>query len=145
MATSPIRTLVDDAGHTYSGTNPMPVLPPNPLPVSTAPAAPQTVYSFSSTLTTSTNSADLPLSAISDLRLLLNVTAVSGTSPSLQVFIDAKTAAGNYVPIGQTGAITAAGTAAVTVNGPLPATGRVRWVIGGVTPSFTTDLTLIGR
>lgn len=95
----------------------------------------------------------------------LNVTAQSGTTPTLDVYIDTTTDGTNWTNIVhftqfsaatgrraiQISENTAGGTsdfdattdlAAGTVRqGPWGSTLRVRWVIGGSTPSFTFDVT----
>jgi len=84
--------------------------------------------------------------------LIVNVTAVSGTAPTLDVDVEAKDpVSGNYVVIASMTQITTTGTyiivlypgaiddqAKVDNQGlPLPRTWRVAYAIGGTTPSFT--------
>lgn len=88
--------------------------------------------------------------------LYLNVTAVSGTSPTLTVQLQGKdpssgnwfavaaatsavTAMGQYVYVFYPGATT--GSATLGVSTVLPANWRVNAVIGGTSPSFTFTVT----
>jgi hypothetical protein len=107
------------------------------------------------TLTTTTNSADLANYGARGVVLVLDVTAASGTSPTLDVKVQVKdTLSGKYVDLA--GAAFAQKTAAntsmltiypgstvaanVSISIPLPDTWRVVATIGGTTPSFTFTL-----
>lgn len=71
------------------------------------------------------------------LRLLLNVTAASGTTPSLTVVAEDTLDGTNFFPIATFAAKTAAGTEILNVTLPFANRLRVRWTITGTTPSFT--------
>lgn len=83
----------------------------------------------------------------------VNITALTGTAPTLTVVIEGKDAAsGTYYPLLQSVAIAATGftqmtvypglTAAANVASiqPLPRVWRVRTIIGGVTPAVTATV-----
>ena len=83
----------------------------------------------------------------------VNITAITGTTPSLTVIVEGKdVASGVYYPILTSAALTAAGftllqvysgapnTPNVTANSPLPRTWRVRTVIAGTTPAVTATI-----
>jgi hypothetical protein len=93
---------------------------------------------YSGTVTASGNTADLDVSTISALELELKVTAVSGTSPTLDVFVEGKfEATGDYKVLASQTGITATGIWFFTINPLVFRYIRVRWVVGGTSPSFT--------
>lgn len=71
------------------------------------------------------------------LRLQLDVTAASGTSPTLDVVIEDTLDGTNYNTIGTFAQKTAAGREVINITTPFSETLRVRWTVGGTTPSFT--------
>lgn len=74
----------------------------------------------------------------SSLRAQLNVTAVSGTSPSLTVLIEDSVDGGvTFNTIGTFAAKTATGREVINVTGLFGEHLRVSWTITGTTPSFT--------
>ncbi len=93
--------------------------------------------------TTSGQSADITLSNGSMLAVYLDVTAASGTSPTLDVTVKAKDpASGKYFTIGSFAQKTGAASEAVFIGGGADVefavrTFRVEYVIGGTSPSFT--------
>lgn len=87
------------------------------------------------------------------LQLVIDITAITGTSPTLTVTIEGKDAvSGKYYTLLASAALSAAGTnvlrvypgltaAANTVaNDVLPLTWRVKSVIGGTTPAVTATI-----
>lgn len=86
--------------------------------------------------------------------LFVNITAISGTTPTLTVTVEGK-GAGQYYTILQSAALSAAGltvlriypglTAAanLTANDILPASYRVTTTIGGTTPSVSATITAL--
>lgn len=74
----------------------------------------------------------------------LNISAVSGTSPSLTVFVDGTADGTNFAQVAAFTAQTAAGTVAVAFAFPAQAY-RLRWTISGTTPSFTFSATMVGQ
>jgi len=102
--------------------------------------------------TASGNTADLAVGQLIDLLVTANVSAVSGTSPTLQFFVDVKDANNIYIPLPRTTPTLNAVSTDIIAIGPGLAiaygfgnTVRVRWVIGGTTPSFTFSLSVIGK
>lgn len=93
---------------------------------------------YSGTVTANGNTVDIDVSTISALEIEIKVTSVSGTSPTLDVYIEGKfEATGDYKPlVSQTG-ITATGIWFLTINPVIFRYIRVRWVVGGTSPSFT--------
>ena len=82
----------------------------------------------------------------------INVSAVSGTSPTLNFVLERLGAVGVWYSVGWAPSqITAVGTASTSVgpgcatNAVLTGQVRLRWTIGGTTPSFTFSASIIGR
>lgn len=92
-----------------------------------------------------TTSADSGLrefyGAASIIRAQLNVTAVSGVAPTLDVVIEDTLDGTNWNVIGSFTQRTAAGRQVIDVTTPFVETVRYRWTIGGTTPSFTFSVT----
>ena len=83
----------------------------------------------------------------------VNITAITGTSPTLTVTIQGKdTASGEYYTLLASAALTAVGftelmvypgatvTANVAASSPLPQTWRVSYAVGGTTPAVTATV-----
>ena len=88
-----------------------------------------------------TASGDAPAQvADSEMRVQLNVTAVSGTTPTLNVVIEDTLDGVNWNTVGTFAQRTAAGREVINLTAPSAAQKRVRWTIGGTTPSFTFDV-----
>lgn len=72
------------------------------------------------------------------LRAQLNVTAVGGTTPTLDVVIqDSVDGGASWNTVGAFAQKTVAGREVINVTGPFGPLLRVLWVVGGTTPSFT--------
>jgi hypothetical protein len=75
--------------------------------------------------------------AVSALRAQLNVTAASGTTPTLDVVIEDSLDGTNWNTIGTFAQKTTTGREVINVTGLFSDQMRVRWTVGGTTPSFT--------
>lgn len=73
----------------------------------------------------------------STLRAQLNVTAASGTSPTLDVVLEDTLDGTNWNVIGTFTQRVAAGRQVINVASPFTDRLRARWTVGGTTPSFT--------
>lgn len=71
------------------------------------------------------------------LRIQLDVTAVTGTSPTLNVVIEDTLDGTNWNTVGTFAQKTAAGREVINVTSPFTDRLRVSHTIGGTTPSFT--------
>jgi len=72
------------------------------------------------------------------IRAQLNVTAASGTTPTLTAYIEDTVDGGaNWNQVAAFTAATAPGVQTINVTTPFSDTLRVRWTVGGTTPSFT--------
>jgi len=97
----------------------------------------------SSTRTSSGNTSDIDVSSYRSIRFLLKVISVSGTSPTLDVFIEGKyEQTGDYEVLLQRTGVTANGTYFMgQIDNLVFRNIRVRWVIGGTSPSFNFTVT----
>jgi len=108
------------------------------------------IFRQPSTAKTATFSTpDIPLD-YDTLSLLVNVTAVSGGTPSMVITVEGKDEDGVYVTLATLPAITAANKVAASFgpdtanNAALPATLRITFTITGSTPSFTFTVSAYG-
>jgi hypothetical protein len=102
-------------------------------------------YLSSQTVTADGDSGANPLSIDygSVVTFFLNVSAVAGTTPTLDLYVDVQDpASGNWVNQDKFGQVTAVGTYALAL--PVRSNRyRVRWVLGGITPSFTFSVGVV--
>lgn len=75
--------------------------------------------------------------AAKTIRAQLDVTAASGTSPTLDVVIEDTLDGTNWNVIGTFAQKTAAGREVINITTPFSNRARTRWTIGGTAPSFT--------
>lgn len=73
----------------------------------------------------------------STLRVQLEVTAAAGTAPTLDVVVEDTLDGTNWNVIATFAQKAAAGREVVNVTTPFTDRLRVRWTVGGTTPSFT--------
>ena len=73
----------------------------------------------------------------STLRVQLDVTAVAGTSPTLNVVIEDSIDGVNWHTVGTFAQRTAVGREVINITSPFANHLRVRWTIAGTAPSFT--------
>jgi hypothetical protein len=84
-----------------------------------------------------------PLAGFGDestLRAQLDVTAASGTSPTLDVVLEDTLDGTNWNMIGTFAQKTGPGREVINVTTPFTDRLRARWTVGGTTPSFTFDV-----
>ena len=97
------------------------------------------------------NSADLSVGQFTELAVDCNMTAVAGVNPTLQFFLDRKGADNVYYPIWQSATFSATSQISTSIGAGMNiAQGfgnvvRLRWVIGGVGPSWTFSASIIGK
>jgi hypothetical protein len=88
--------------------------------------------------TTNGNSDNIKAIGGESIRAQLNVTAASGTSPTLNVLIEDSVDGGiSYNTIGTFAQKTAAGREIINITVPFSETLRVSWAIAGTSPSFS--------
>lgn len=75
--------------------------------------------------------------AASTIRAKIDVTAAGGTSPTLDVVIEDTLDGVNWNAVGTFAQKVAAGREVINITAPFSDTLRVRWTVGGTTPSFT--------
>lgn len=95
--------------------------------------------------------ADVDVSAKSELAITVNLFALAGVGASVTVHVDRKDANGGYVSLANTGALTATATVALSI-GPGMATAhsigsavRLRWVTGGSITNARANLSVQGK
>lgn len=87
---------------------------------------------------TGTSTPVAGMASADTLRVQLGVSAASGTTPTLNVFIeDTLDNGATWNVIGTFAQKTAAGTEVINITTPFTDQVRVRWTIAGTTPSFT--------
>ena len=100
-----------------------------------------------------TASGQQELQAVNDygnVAILVNVTAVAGTTPTMRLSIEDTPDGTTWFPVTTAAAdITAAGQYRIfithSVHGPTNPRVRLRWVIGGTSPSFTFTAIAVSR
>jgi len=101
--------------------------------------------------TTNGVSANLPVAGYRELLVAANVTAVAGTTPTLTLALDSLGADGVWYTLWTSAAVTAVGQTVAhlgvgaATNVAFGATVRLRWTMGGTTPSFTFSASIIGK
>lgn len=111
----------------------------------------QNLYALASVALVATgNSGDISVADFDAINIDFNASAVTGTTPSLTLTWQRKGADGVYYTLWTATALTAAGSASITIGkgyGYLSGTnipagiggvGRLVWTITGTTPSFTS-------
>ena len=112
----------------------------------------QNIYSRASAAATATgNSGVLPTGAANSIALDINISAVTGTTPSCTFTFDRQGADGNWYTVYTSSAQTATGNISTdigpgcAVNHVLTGVGRLTWTISGTTPSFTFSASVVGK
>lgn len=79
--------------------------------------------------------------AAKTIRAQLDVSAASGTTPTLDVVLEDTLDGTNWNTIGTFAQKTAAGREVINITTPFSDRLRVKWTVGGTTPSFTFSVT----
>lgn len=109
------------------------------------------LYTPSAAITTTTTSADIPVGQYRSLAVDVNISAVSGTSPSYTFSINRKGADGVYYTIYNGSSQTAIGKLTLhlgvgaTLNVEFGDTIQIVETITGTTPSFTRSVSIKGK
>ena len=105
----------------------------------------------SAAITTTATSADIPVGQFAELAVDVNISAVTGTSPSYTLSINRKGVDGVYYPIYTGTAQTVAGKVSVdlgvgaSTNKAFGSTIQIVETISGTTPSFTRSISVQGK
>lgn len=92
------------------------------------------------------NSGVLPnYGAANTLRCQLDVTAASGTTPTLNVIVEDTLDGTTFNTVGTFAQKTAAGREVINITAPFSDRLRVTWTIAGTTPSFTFSVVIDGK
>jgi len=95
------------------------------------------------TITANGESSNVDIYAYIYVFVFIYVSAVSGTSPSMNVYLNAyDSTSGQYVTIASVTDITATGTYYMTASNLAVRYVNVSWTVSGTSPSFTTTITL---
>lgn len=106
----------------------------------TSPGSSDTLAASAARTTTGAGSAFGAFGYADTLRAQLNVTAASGTTPSVTVLIEDTVDGTNWNTIGTFAAKTTTGREVINVTAPFTDVIRASWTITGTTPSFTFDV-----
>jgi hypothetical protein len=87
--------------------------------------------------TASGNTSTIQAGGAELIRVQLDVTAVSGTAPTLNVIVEDTLDGTNFNTIGTFAQKTTTGREVINITGAFSESVRVRWVVGGTSPSFT--------
>lgn len=107
----------------------------------------------SSVVSAGSQSGQIACDNLEELLLFLNVTAASGTTPELNVFLDTSDDYGaTWYQLAQLGPANIAAVGQYTLGiglgsstGPFGNRLRVRWTVAGTTPSFTFAVKAVGK
>ena len=89
--------------------------------------------------TSGSSAATAGYAGATTLRAQLNVTAASGTTPTLNVVVEDSLDGSNWNTIGTFAQKTATGREVINITTPFADRVRISWTIAGTTPSFTFD------
>jgi hypothetical protein len=93
---------------------------------------------FKGTVTSSGQTSDFDTGYFKQAEVCVDVTGVSGSGPTLDVYLEGKDqTSGKYKTIWHPTQFTAAGTQWFTITDLIFRYVRLRWVVGGTSPSFT--------
>lgn len=110
-------------------------------------SAARTVSGDSGELSALERTIDQPAAAgriANRIRAQLDVTAAAGTSPTLDLVVEDTLDGTNWNVVGTFTQRTAAGRQVIDIAGQFAPRLRVRWTIGGTSPSFTFSVTAVG-
>ena len=97
--------------------------------------------------TTSADSGiiDLPMERYDELRIQLDVTAASGTTPTLDVVVEDTLDGVNFNTIATFTQATGVTREVKNVTTPFGRRLRVKWTLGGTSPNFTFSTDIVGK
>lgn len=96
-----------------------------------------TMHTSAARTATGNTTGETRLKSATALRVQLDVTAASGTTPTLNVLIEDTLDGTNWNTVGTFAAKTAVSREVINVPLPVANQLRVKWTIAGTTPSFT--------
>ncbi len=108
-----------------------------PLPGFGAAYSAETVVNSAARTTSGDSGVLTGFGGVSTLRAQLEATVVGGVAPTLDVVIEDTLDGTNWNTIGTFSQKTAASREVINVTTPFADRLRVRWTMGGTTPSFT--------
>lgn len=105
-----------------------------------SPGLTETLVASAARTTTGASSLLDGWGSASKIRAQLNVTAASGTTPSLTVLLEDTLDGTTWNTVGTFAAKTTTGREVVTITTPFSDRLRASWTITGTTPSFSFDV-----
>lgn len=103
------------------------------------------VAMFTETITATGNSISFDLGDAEQIAATLNVSAASGTTPTLDVIIEDSADGSVWTTLQAFAQKTAAGTEVVRITNPFHNRIRATYTVGGTTPSFTATLKITAK
>lgn len=110
---------------------------PSGLATASVPNASDTLSASAAKVATGAATAVSGFAAAKNLILQLEVTAASGTNPTLDVIVQDTIDGSNFYTIATFAQKVSTGTEVVRLSTPFTDTLKASWTIGGNTPSFT--------
>jgi hypothetical protein len=107
--------------------------------------AEETVVASAARTTSGDSGSQAGYGGATSLRAQLDVTAASGTSPTLNVVIEDTLDGTNWNAVVTFAQRTAAGREVLSLTTPFADRLRVRWTIGGTGPSFTFSVVIVSQ
>lgn len=105
-----------------------------------SPGLLETLVSSAARTTTGSVSLSDGWGSAKTIRAQLNVSAASGTTPSLTVLLEDSLDGTTFNTIGTFAAKTTTGREVINITAPFSERVRASWTISGTTPSFTFDV-----
>jgi hypothetical protein len=102
----------------------------------------QTLAASAARTTSGNGTASLGNEPATTLRVQLECTSASGTTPTLDVVLEDSVDGTNYNVIATFTQLTGTGRQVANVTTPFTGNVRARWTIGGTTPSFTFSVVM---
>ncbi|GAC1387974.1 MAG: hypothetical protein NVSMB31_01190 [Vulcanimicrobiaceae bacterium] len=97
-------------------------------------------------ITANGNGPDVNVGSFREIDVEIEVTAISGTSPSVTFAVDVKDAtSGQYTQTAIGAAITAVGNQIIALTSGFGDTVRVRYIVTGTTPSATVNANIVSK
>lgn len=86
------------------------------------------------------DTGEISIPNVNRARVYVRITAMGGTAPTLRVYGEDSPDGNNWYPVSDSGVLNAAGNYAFNMMNPLSDAMRLRWVLGGTSPSVTFEL-----
>lgn len=105
----------------------------------------ETLVASAARTATGNSGAIYGLGPASSLRVQLDVTAASGTTPTLDVIVQDTLDGTNWNTVGTFAQKVAAGREVINITTPFADAIRISWTVAGTTPSFTFAVAAVAQ